>query len=312
MYSSRKQGIDQERVLRLIAVIETGSFSAAAECLGITQPTLSASISQLERDVGLRLLDRGARGAHPTVYGTLLYERAKNIQEELARAANDLADLASGRRGRLVVGTNSGTAAQVACTTVTRMIATRPDLQIQLQDGQPLTDMVTNLKCGVIDLFVSPCGKSLPDPELQDEHLISFPRVFVTRSEHPLAQRAKPSIADLAACAFVYPDPGEDSYDSIVGVFERLGIAPPRIGAVVQSLEAAKLLIMGSDLCAILPRVAVASETKLGLVRLYDFNLPLHKSYRLVRNARRTLSPTMAHFIDEFRLVCDGLAWSRN
>ena len=56
----------------LLAVVQAGSMNKAAVLLNMTQPNVSKSIAELERTVGVRLLDRNARGVEPTTYGRAL------------------------------------------------------------------------------------------------------------------------------------------------------------------------------------------------------------------------------------------------
>ncbi|MEU3655231.1 transcriptional regulator CynR [Streptomyces sp. NPDC032161] len=83
----------------LIAVVEHGSFTRAADELRISQPTLSQQIKQLERAVGVHLLDRSGRGVRPTDAGEVYVRHARRALRELAaadRAVLDVADLSQG------------------------------------------------------------------------------------------------------------------------------------------------------------------------------------------------------------------------
>ncbi|MFB7914476.1 transcriptional regulator CynR [Streptomyces sp. NPDC056061] len=83
----------------LVAVVEHGSFTRAAEELRISQPTLSQQIKQLERVVGAQLLDRSGRGVRPTDAGEVYVSHARRALRELAvadRAVLDVADLSRG------------------------------------------------------------------------------------------------------------------------------------------------------------------------------------------------------------------------
>ena len=96
--------IDQTRLYRLSVVIDEKNLTRAANRLGLTQPTLSASIAQFEEELGVKLLDRGRHGAVPTVYGSALYERSRAIESELKRAAQDLQEISSAEAGHLAIG----------------------------------------------------------------------------------------------------------------------------------------------------------------------------------------------------------------
>ena len=86
----------------LLAVVEEGSMSAAAKHLGTAQPALSRSIRDLEKDLGVPLLDRRARGAVPTPMGLLLVRRATAAVSELRRGRDEIRQLQGDVSGTVV------------------------------------------------------------------------------------------------------------------------------------------------------------------------------------------------------------------
>src|SRR5216117_192022 len=66
------------------------SFSAAAEALGFTQPAISQHVSRLEKALGVRLLERDARGVHPTPAGEALLRGADQVLEQMRRLETDV------------------------------------------------------------------------------------------------------------------------------------------------------------------------------------------------------------------------------
>src|ERR1700736_4794248 len=93
--------LDVKRLRVLREVARTGSFSAAADMLGYTQPAVSQQISALEREAGTRLLPRGARGVTLTRVGSALVHHSDAILARLAAAEEELEAIAGLRGGRL-------------------------------------------------------------------------------------------------------------------------------------------------------------------------------------------------------------------
>ena len=89
-----------------IRVAETGSFSRAAEELGITQPTATKAVAAIEQRLGARLLHRSTRGVTTTEAGQLYYERCKTIAREIDEADNLATLLQSGIGGLLRVNSS--------------------------------------------------------------------------------------------------------------------------------------------------------------------------------------------------------------
>src|SRR4051794_23929908 len=78
----------------LMAVVQAGSMSKAAQLLNTTQPAISRSIADLEHTIGVRLLDRGRHGAEATVYGRALLEGGTAMFDDLRQAVRNIEFLA--------------------------------------------------------------------------------------------------------------------------------------------------------------------------------------------------------------------------
>src|SRR5262245_7148741 len=88
----------------LASVVEAGSMAKAAERLSIRRPVVSKTVSDLERVIGLRLLDRTRDGVEPTMFGRALLRRSVTIFDELRQSVQELEFLANSGRGELNVG----------------------------------------------------------------------------------------------------------------------------------------------------------------------------------------------------------------
>ena len=82
--------IDQYMLRYFLAVAETGNFSRAAKAVSVTQPTLSAGIAKLERQLGARLFDRDRQGVALTPAGSRFLARARRIADEYDLALQDI------------------------------------------------------------------------------------------------------------------------------------------------------------------------------------------------------------------------------
>src|SRR5919199_5911035 len=94
----------------LSCIARVGGFRRAADELDISQATLSEQIKLLERELGVRLFERGARTVSLTEPGRVLLERAERILEEVRSAYTEMQEFAHVDRGQLVFGTVTGVA----------------------------------------------------------------------------------------------------------------------------------------------------------------------------------------------------------
>ena len=88
-------------------VIAHGSFSAAAERLRLTQPAVSLQVRQLEKRLGVRLIERVGKRATPTPAGAELLDHARRIDASVAAALEGMARHAGGTFGRVRIGTRA-------------------------------------------------------------------------------------------------------------------------------------------------------------------------------------------------------------
>ena len=176
------------------AVARAGSFTRAAEELGIAQPSLSQQIRALEKNIGTPLFERLGRSVRLTAFGEALRAPALAILQQVAMAENSLANLRDGVRGRLRVG--------VIPTILPYWIAPRigdfrdsfPDVDLQLVEDQT-PRLVEQLQSGDLDIAVA----SLPvkNPDIICSELFREPLLLAVAKGHPLA--ANPEV-DLDAC----------------------------------------------------------------------------------------------------------------
>jgi molybdate transport repressor ModE-like protein len=126
--------LDPRRVLTFRAVAHAGSFSRAAGTLNLTQPAVSQQVAALERQLGVRLLDRtpgGTGGVGMTEAGSVLLAHADAIADRLDGATRQLAELRSSHARSLRVGAFSSAIGTLVPPAVARLREAEPDLSVE-------------------------------------------------------------------------------------------------------------------------------------------------------------------------------------
>jgi DNA-binding transcriptional LysR family regulator len=100
--------MDMRSLLHVVAIRKHGSFSGAAEALGVSQPAPSTSVAGLEDQLQPKLFDRTAKGSTLTPVGELIVERANTVISETRDLARDAALLAGGETGIVRIGCTTG------------------------------------------------------------------------------------------------------------------------------------------------------------------------------------------------------------
>lgn len=146
-------GVTLKQVTAFLAVAEAGSFTLAAERLKIAQPALSQAVRELETELGLRLFDRTTRRVELTLAGREFREATARVVGDLDFAIRNARDLASRRRGRIVVAAPPLLAANVMPSAIRDFTRDYPDIEVALIDAPTLgiVDTVRNggADCGV-------------------------------------------------------------------------------------------------------------------------------------------------------------------
>jgi LysR family transcriptional regulator, hydrogen peroxide-inducible genes activator len=133
------------------AVARAGSFTRAAEELGIAQPSLSQQIQTLEKKIGMPLFERMGRSVRLTAFGEALREPALSILQQVAMAENSLANLREGVRGRLRVGVIPTILPYLIAPRIAEFLQRFPDVDLQLiEDATPR--LVEQLQAGDLDI----------------------------------------------------------------------------------------------------------------------------------------------------------------
>lgn len=180
----------------LLAVVETGSFSRAAEQLFLTQPALSRSILAMEEELGAPLIERSGKRKELTPLGVLVAARARRIGlevSELKRSASLLTDL---EMGTVKLGLGPAPTAVLAIPLLQHMVEHHPRIKVQLSSG-PADLQLQSLRTRTLDALVIH-RRSLPP---YDDLCVSlFPEMrlgFVCRRDHPLLGAAQVTFAQL-------------------------------------------------------------------------------------------------------------------
>ena len=136
-----------------VAIVEEGSISAAAKQLHISQPPLSAQLRHLEEELGVTLIERGARHVTPTAAGRALYERAKRLLLLADATRQEVSQIAGGVRGVVRLGTISSCGPALLTPAFAAFCAQHPALRFEVREGNTY-QLLDLLRAGAIELAV--------------------------------------------------------------------------------------------------------------------------------------------------------------
>jgi len=192
------------------------SFSDAATILGYTQPAVSQHVSRLETTLGVRLLERDARGVHATPAGELLLTRASALLDAARRAEDDVREAAGAGRPTVRIGAFASLAGGLLPGATRDLRARRPDLRLEIKVLEP-EDSIDALLADRLDVATIIDSELLPlgvRPGVEHVHLCDDPLFVVMGNDHPMAGRPSIGLEELAGEGWLMPDVGGTCADS--------------------------------------------------------------------------------------------------
>ena len=229
------------------AVVEAGTFGRAAEQLGITQPALSRQVGDLERVVGVALLDRTARGVTSTPAGDAFARSARRILDEVHSLTAEVQRARRGVSALCRIATVPTPAARKLVTALLRECAQDlPDLELMFQESS--TPIVpAELRAGHVDLGVvhsSPIGAAEERGIERRRLTFDLMNCALVAEGSPLARRRELALRDLADVPFLFADRSFQPalYDEIFDLFAQLGFRP-RVDATYKGLRTVWTLV---------------------------------------------------------------------
>jgi DNA-binding transcriptional LysR family regulator len=176
------------------AIAEEGQITAAARKLHISQPPLSYELAKLENELGVKLVDRNARGVTLTGAGEVLYERAVSIIDQVSAAASEAREFGQGKRGTLSIGTVSSSGNLVPSQQMAKLAADFPAVRFSVHEGNTF-EVLDMLRAGAIDVGI--VRTPFKTEGLQMTYAAPEPMVAVSWNERWLAGEGPVSVSDL-------------------------------------------------------------------------------------------------------------------
>jgi DNA-binding transcriptional LysR family regulator len=287
--------VDLGQLEAFVEVAQHRSFSKAAEALFLTQPSVTARIQSLERELGEPLFERNGRGVRLTEVGSSFLPYAQRVLKDLQEGRDVLEGLRSLQIGALRLGS----AFTVSTYVLPRLLKTYherfPAVEISVKTGR--SEEV--LRLVVEDEVQAGLVRAVTHPEVETVHLYEDEVVLVTNSKHPFTASGEVPLEDVGRQPLILFDKGSSYHDLVQGLFRQAGVVP-WTAMELDSMEATKKMVEEGLGIAMLPRVSVEREIKLGVlaeIKLRGVENPRRRIALIYRRNRRP-SRTMVAFLN--------------
>lgn len=211
------------RLVYVVATARLGSITAAAEQVGVTQPAITKSLGDLERQLGYQIFNRTALGVILTDEGTQFVERAARILDETQELLRGSLPGSDPYKGVLKIGVCPASIESLLLEPLTKLTARHPDLQLNIA-GSSFERTVQQLRSGAIDVALGYDAAFEDHPDFQRRLLPAMATTFFVRQGHPILDSSDVSTAKLAEYKIISPTDSRP-YDSLLrSIYENAGI----------------------------------------------------------------------------------------
>ncbi|WP_219413491.1 LysR family transcriptional regulator [Pseudonocardia nigra] len=293
--------LNLHRLWIFLQVLDCGGFSAAAQKLYMSQPSVSGQVRQLEQSLKATLVDRSGARIRPTAEGEVLAEHARRIfllADEAIAAIQQVQGLAA---GRITVAGTSTVGTYLLPPLIARFVREHPDIEhgLQVGNGEQVQRWLLDGEVGLAVLAGRPNA-----PQLVVEPMFSDRIVLIGRPDHPLAGRVV-APSELASERFLLREHGSATRLLQQTELERWDLA----GATTADMwgpETLKQAVSAALGVSLISEHAVARDTALGALAVIDVRpAPPARPVVVAHRRDRLLSPAERAFMAMLRELAD-------
>ena len=290
------------------AVVCGGGISRGAELARVSQPAVSKQIKELEKSLGISLLERLPRGSRLTDGGRLLAEYAQRLaalEEEASRAVEEFRGL---KRGRLAVGASTTIGSYLLPQVFGEFHRRYPEVDLQLE--------IANTQSVQQDLIAGRVELGLTEGLMEAEHLSSTvfhegELVAIAGKGHALLSRRRVTAKELCREPWVMREQGSGTRAVVERALRQRGLAVEPVMSLA-STEAIKHVVMEGVGIAIVSRLAIRCELQAGSLRVIPVaDLVIRRPLHLQMLRGKMPGPSAARFLDLLSATAGGRAMAK-
>ncbi len=287
--------MDLGQLEAFVQVASQKSFSRAAEALFLTQPSVTARIQALERDLGERLFERSGRGVRLTEVGTCFLPHADHVLQALHEGRDAIEALRNLQSGSLILASATTVSTYILPGLLKTFRQRFPRVEVSVRTGR--SEQV--LQMLLSDEAQVGLVRAVYHQDIETKGLIEDELVLIANSDDELANMGTIAVEQLGDHPFIFFDRNSSYYSLAQGLFRQHGVVP-RIQMELDSMEATKKMVEEGLGIALLPRMAV--ERELQAATLVEIDLAGMRNptrqIALISRRSRPLGPVAQAFVE--------------
>ena len=291
----------------LMAVVQAGSMNKAAALLNTGQSAISRSIADLERTIGVQLLDRNPQGVEPTEYGRALLDGGTAMFDELRQAVKKIEFLADPTAGEVRIGCSAFLATSFVSAVIDRLSLRYPRIVLHVVPTD--TDALRRgLSERNFDLAITQRYGPFADEQLGFETFYDDSFVVLAGAQNSWVRRRSIELAELVNEQWVLPSPESALASVYIEAFRANGLDYPRAAVFTVPSELRISLVTTGRFLTIIPASILRFSTRGSELKILSVKLPLARMPIGVATLKnRALNPVAQLFIQHAREVAKHL-----
>jgi DNA-binding transcriptional LysR family regulator len=263
-----------------LEVARLNSVSRAAETLYVTQPTLTARLHALERELGERLFVRARHGMRLTDAGRAFMPYAERAVRALREGRRAIEELETGHAGQLHLAAAPAVSTYILPAVLENFVAAHPRVEVAVKTGHS-EDV---LRMVLSDQAQVGLGRALRHPDVVLQPFYEEELVLVVAPDHPFGRQGKATMAELGSEQLIMFDRTSSYYEITHAAFLAAGVSL-RGMMELDNIEAAKKMVERALGVALLPGTAVSRELAAGVLARVELSdgAPIRRSIVAMR-----------------------------
>lgn len=295
--------MDFKQIEAFVYVVRHKSFSKAADAIYLTQPTVSAHISSLEKEIGTKLIDRSSKEIVPTKAGKIFYEYALNLMNTRDKAIFSLSEFTKGLSGRIDIAASTVPSQYIMPQLILEFQKKYKNIffnLVQLDTNQVIEEILDNgYEIGIV-------GSKINSDKLEFERLLEDKIVLITpnNEKYNKINSNTISLEELKNENFIFREIGSGTRKEFEKRLIKAGKDPKSINVVahMNSTEAIKQAVSSGLGVSIVSLISAKDYINFGLIKAFEIKeFDMNRELYLVYHKNRPISP-LVNIFKEFSI----------
>ena len=287
--------MDLTHMRSLLAVVEAGAITDAADRLGVTQPALSRRIRQFEDHLGVSLLNRGRKGVSLTSAGEIVAAEARVLVERYDHLRGQVAAHQRLEGGTVRIGGGATAVSFVLPPAIAEFQSAHPDVRFQVKEAGS-QEVERDVLSGRLELGLVTLPGTTQDVETHP--LVQDRIVPICGPDHPLAARRSLGVPALAGLGLVGFEAGSAIRHIIDSALRAAGVEM-NVVMELRSIPAIVRMVATTGSLAFVSHMGVAAESSVRVLRVRG--LDIRRELAVITRRGTALSPAAAAFAERLR-----------